>query len=173
MLLWLCYDYFEVAKMIIGIRIQEARKVKGWTQKELAEKLGLATGTVQQYELGKRSPSIETLKKIAELLNVSVDDLTSTSEYEDEYELICDTLRNARLKVEPTGFNHGGGPDGDTFYVWHEDDAEDPELREEIEYSRLAEIVHQVLTDAEANKKLYIEKRLETELFWPKGWQPK
>ena len=52
--------------MTIGQRIKEA------TQRELAEKAGTATGTIQQYELGKRQPRIEQFQAIADVLNVDV-----------------------------------------------------------------------------------------------------
>lgn len=61
--------------MTIGEKIQKARKEKKYTQKQLAEKCGVATGTIQQYELGKRQPRIEQLEKIADALDVSVADL--------------------------------------------------------------------------------------------------
>lgn len=58
--------------MTIGQRIKEARKSAGLTQRELAEKAGTATGTIQQYELGKRQPRIEQFQAIADVLNVDV-----------------------------------------------------------------------------------------------------
>ena len=58
--------------MTIGQRIKEARKSAGLTQRELAEKAGTATGTIQQYELGKRQPRIEKFQAIADVLNVDV-----------------------------------------------------------------------------------------------------
>ena len=58
--------------MTIGQRIREARKNAGLTQRELAEKSGTATGTIQQYELGKRRPRLEQLQRIADTLDVSV-----------------------------------------------------------------------------------------------------
>lgn len=144
--------------MIVGKRIQMLRKAKGWTQKELAERLELATGTVQQYELGKRSPSVETLQSIAKLLGVSIDDLTSTSEFDDEYEMICETLNSAGFNIEQSTM-------ADEYIISHTDEEELPEERETIEYGKLAEMVHKVLEDAEANRAEYIRKRLELELF--------
>lgn len=61
--------------MTLGKRIQEARKNRGITQKQLAEILGTATGTVQQYELDKRQPRMTQLQKIAAALNISVAEL--------------------------------------------------------------------------------------------------
>ena len=59
----------------LGKNIQFYRKKKGITQKVLAAKCNLATGTIQQYELRKRTPSILRLKIVAEVLEVEVDEL--------------------------------------------------------------------------------------------------
>lgn len=64
---------------VLGMRIQAARKKAGLTQKELAAQIGLATGTVQQYELGKRTPKLEVLQNIADALEISLTDLFPTS----------------------------------------------------------------------------------------------
>lgn len=61
--------------MTIGQRIKEARKGAGLTQKALAMQIGAATGTVQQYELGKRHPRLEQLYAIADALNIPIEDL--------------------------------------------------------------------------------------------------
>ncbi len=57
--------------MNLGSNIQKYRKKAGLTQKELAEILDVAVGTIQQYELGKRQPRLETIDKIASALGVS------------------------------------------------------------------------------------------------------
>lgn len=56
--------------MSFADQLKKARKKAGFTQKELAEKCGLATGTIQQYELGKRTPVPEAIAKIAIELNL-------------------------------------------------------------------------------------------------------
>lgn len=61
--------------MNIGDRIKEARKTAGLTQTQLAEKIGVATITIRQYELGKRQPRIEQLRKIASALGLYISDL--------------------------------------------------------------------------------------------------
>ena len=58
--------------MTIGERIKEARKHRKMTQKQLAEAAGVATGTIQQYELGKREPKYEILVRICQALNISI-----------------------------------------------------------------------------------------------------
>ena len=50
--------------------IKAARLYRGVTQQQLAELCGLATGTIQQYELNKRNPKIEQVAKIANALNL-------------------------------------------------------------------------------------------------------
>lgn len=63
--------------MTIGERIQEARKQAGMKQSELAEKLGIATITIGQYERDKRQPRIEQLQRIADALGIGVSYLLS------------------------------------------------------------------------------------------------
>lgn len=50
--------------------IRAARLYRGFTQQKLASRCGLATGTIQQYELNKRNPKIEQIAKIAEALDL-------------------------------------------------------------------------------------------------------
>lgn len=49
-----------------------ARKARGITQKELAERCGLAEVTIRQYETGRRFPNAETLKRITKELGVKI-----------------------------------------------------------------------------------------------------
>ena len=61
--------------MATGEKIKIARKKAGLTQKALAQKTGLATGTIQQYEYGDYKPKIEQLRRIAAVLGVYIGDL--------------------------------------------------------------------------------------------------
>lgn len=88
--------------MTIGERIKEARKVRKMTQKQLAESAGVATGTIQQYELGKREPRSEILIKIADALDFSVSALCNATPFPIEYlkpESIVDDL-NKSMRFE-------------------------------------------------------------------------
>ena len=53
-----------------GKNIKAARIYRGITQQKLGELCGLATGTIQQYELNKRNPKVEQVAKIAGALNL-------------------------------------------------------------------------------------------------------
>lgn len=66
---------------MIVLKIRELRKAKKMTMKELGEVLGVAESTVSLYELGKREPDFETLRKIADYFNVSLDYLLGRDEY--------------------------------------------------------------------------------------------
>lgn len=56
-------------------RIRQLRKQHGMTLKQLGAELGLAESTVSQYETGKRNPDNETLLKLGELFQVSIDEI--------------------------------------------------------------------------------------------------
>lgn len=55
--------------------LRTARERKGFSQKEMAERIGVAKSTYSLYESGNREPNVQTIKKIADALNVSADEL--------------------------------------------------------------------------------------------------
>ncbi len=59
--------------MEMGERIKIARKAKGWSQIELAEKIGLTSGGMSGIESNKRDASKTTIIKLSETLGVSAD----------------------------------------------------------------------------------------------------
>ena len=61
-------------------RIKEARESAGYTQAELAEKLGINAVTLSGYETGKHDPKSEMLVKIALILGVTVDYLLNRND---------------------------------------------------------------------------------------------
>ena len=65
--------------MTIGERLRTLRKEAGLTQKELGEKLGVSASMIGQYETNLRKPKIETLEKIAAVLNISISELVDLS----------------------------------------------------------------------------------------------
>lgn len=56
----------------LGQLLKNARHSAGLTQRQLAEKIGVANGTVQQWELGIRVPRYETLEKLEEILHIAL-----------------------------------------------------------------------------------------------------
>lgn len=61
---------------MIGKRIKDFRKLKGWSQQKLAEKTGLSFNTITRIEQGVgNSPTLKTLIKLADSLGVGLDEL--------------------------------------------------------------------------------------------------
>ena len=60
----------------LGLKLHRIREERGITANQLAEKLGCALQTVYRWESGTRIPDIPTLMKIAQILGVSLDELT-------------------------------------------------------------------------------------------------
>jgi transcriptional regulator with XRE-family HTH domain len=65
--------------MEFGNILSDLRNKAKITQQELANVLGISRGTIGMYEIGKRDPDTETLKKIAQYFNVSIDYLLGNS----------------------------------------------------------------------------------------------
>jgi transcriptional regulator with XRE-family HTH domain len=59
----------------IARRIEQAARRKKWSLNQLADFAGLGRGYVSEMIRGKKSPTVRTLKKIADALDVSVRDL--------------------------------------------------------------------------------------------------
>lgn len=61
--------------MELGKRLKMAREAKGWTQAELGQLLNVSDATINRYERGQRRPDPNTLRRLAEALDVSLDHL--------------------------------------------------------------------------------------------------
>ncbi|WP_289302003.1 XRE family transcriptional regulator [Sporofaciens musculi] len=68
--------------MSFGDRLKEARIMKGYTQKQLAEKLNIGGTTVTGYEKDNSEPSMNTISKIMEILDVDANFLFQDESYE-------------------------------------------------------------------------------------------
>jgi transcriptional regulator with XRE-family HTH domain len=63
----------------LGNRLKSLRNIKGLSQRQLAKILNVAPSTLAMYELDKREPDYETLKKIADFFEVTTDFLLGRS----------------------------------------------------------------------------------------------
>lgn len=59
--------------MILGDKLKTLRTAKKMSQKDLAERIGIAKSVISFYESGDRFPSYDVLIKIAQIFNVSTD----------------------------------------------------------------------------------------------------
>src|SRR5580693_7155679 len=58
-----------------GERLRSTRESKGLSQAELGQKAGLQPSAISHFESGRRSPSFDNLRKLADALNVTIDHL--------------------------------------------------------------------------------------------------
>ena len=63
-----------------GQRVRQLRLKRGFSQEKLAEKANLDRTFVSMIERGKRRPTLDTAKRIAEGLGVSLSSLIASAE---------------------------------------------------------------------------------------------
>ena len=61
--------------MSLADKIIDLRKKKGWSQEELAEKLGVSRQAVSKWENGTSDPSTSNLCALAKLYGIPVEEL--------------------------------------------------------------------------------------------------
>lgn len=83
--------------MTVSENIRYFRKERGYTQKQLSELAGIATITLQQYELEKREPKLENLQKIAEALGIPIAALLDIDETDQALNTLSD-FKNVDVK---------------------------------------------------------------------------
>jgi transcriptional regulator with XRE-family HTH domain len=59
--------------MKLSQKIKKLRREKGWSQTDLAEKLGVHLTHISRLETGKYMPSVDVLKKIIEVFEIPSD----------------------------------------------------------------------------------------------------
>lgn len=59
-------------KKLLGKKIKHIRKNAGYTQEKLSELIGIETGSLSSIESGRSFPSLVTLEKISQVLNVEL-----------------------------------------------------------------------------------------------------
>lgn len=73
------YNKFGVMGMnideVVGDNIRKYRQMRGLTQKDLGDRIGVKHNTISQYEKGRNAPEQNMIFAIANALNVSVGDL--------------------------------------------------------------------------------------------------
>jgi transcriptional regulator with XRE-family HTH domain len=124
--------------MFDASNLKNCRLAKKLTQKQLSEMLGITQQAYAQYESGKRTPKLDTLRRIAKALDV---DWTELVPVEQQSELIINDLKSEL---------RSGGP-------WVElttDQAvevgfvnRDPQARIKYFYGRIAAVYNSLNTD--------------------------
>lgn len=82
----------------VGNKIREFRKNKRLTQEELGAKVGVKHNTISGYEKGSSSPEHDTLFKLANALEVSIDDFFPPRKGEETLESILNQHENLNFE---------------------------------------------------------------------------
>ena len=67
---------------MIGERLKKLRENKNMTQGDVAEALGVNTATISKYESNSLEPSIESIKKLADLYDITIDELLKDEQFD-------------------------------------------------------------------------------------------
>ena len=71
--------------MILAEKIINLRKKNGWSQEELAEKLGVTRQSISKYEGAQSIPDLDKILKLSEIFGVTTDYLIKDELEEEEY----------------------------------------------------------------------------------------
>jgi transcriptional regulator with XRE-family HTH domain len=78
-------------------RLREIREMKKWNQDDLARRADLQPSAISHFENGRRHPSFDNLKRLADALNVTVDYLLGRTDDPKSAGPVADALfRNFR-----------------------------------------------------------------------------
>jgi len=86
-----------MARLEVGERIKELRKIRNMTREELAEKSEISSKFLYEIELGKKGLSADTLVKIAKTLSCSCDYIM-TGEQEEDNDIFLNKLEIEQRK---------------------------------------------------------------------------
>jgi len=75
-------------KKQLGAKIKRLRQKRGFTQEQLAEKMGIATRTLSGIEIGENFVTADTLEKVFDVLKVSSSELFAFDHLKPQEELI-------------------------------------------------------------------------------------
>lgn len=81
----------------IGEIISSLRKEKGMTQNDLAEKMNVTDKAVSKWERNLSCPDVNSISKLAEILNVSVDELLTAQKRNEQDNNKVDEVTNIAL----------------------------------------------------------------------------
>lgn len=65
----------------IRLKLQEAIRQSGMTQKEIAEKVGVIQQAIGQYLSGRAMPALDTLANLCAVLDLDANDILCISDY--------------------------------------------------------------------------------------------
>ena len=79
-------------RVYVARNLVHYRKIKGWTQEQLAFEAHTTNKCISDLELAKRNVKLDTISKVAKALDVQLSDLTKINELLPNY-IISDLLK--------------------------------------------------------------------------------
>lgn len=91
----------------LGKRIKEFRKQRGWALRGLAKRCGLSANAISLIERGENSPTVSSLRRLAEAFNVPISDF-----FQEDHNKTCTCVKNGEgmriqnkdVELESLGF---------------------------------------------------------------------
>lgn len=102
-------EEFENANTI-GSRIAQGRKTKGYTQEEFSQLLDVTAQAVSKWENDISCPDIQLLPKIAEILDMTTDELLTGKKTEKKKETQKVNIDTSNLKININVLKPGQNP---------------------------------------------------------------
>lgn len=114
--------------VLVGLNIKKARKSKGFTQKQLAEKIGRVESSIRKYEKGEVEVPNSVLEQIAQVLDTTLASLIGVSSpYEERlqkadafYQLLL-TMQYSIIIDDPEHKPFLKTPNFETYAIEYED----------------------------------------------------
>ena len=85
---------------MLGEKIYNLRKQKGFSQEELGSKINVSRQTISNWELNETTPNIEQLKLLSKVFNVSIDDLLDNDVKSVLVERVSNTEKLASIIIK-------------------------------------------------------------------------
>ena len=86
-------------KKLIGIRLREFRKKRGYSQEKVAELADIASNYLSRIEMGKENPTVDTFLKLARVYHVELWELLNYGHEIKRKEMearICSVAKDAK-----------------------------------------------------------------------------
>ncbi len=88
-------------RLNVGGRIKKARKELGISQKQLARRLRLSDKAISSYEVGRTSPSFNTIKKISKIVHKPITYFDEDSNLNDlDLQIKIKTVEKELLEIK-------------------------------------------------------------------------
>ncbi len=121
--------------MSLGNSLFDARKKKGLSQEEVAEKLGVSRQTISKWETEETVPDIYQAKRLAKIYGLSLDELIDTDLDQKEIEeVIKNTDEKKEAKINWTN-------------AWSKKYPVLATYQQEVDIDRYARQIREMLTD--------------------------